>query len=127
MLEKTRVLLALAADYEAQGAHAQAAQCLAAAAADASELPVVLAQARLRLASLLLAHFDNAPEAKAALLTAVSERRWPLAATPPPRESVWPPPAWPAPSTPSTLLRPGPLLPTLSCRSRSCGRRRATT
>lgn len=71
MKEQNRLLFSLAADFEAQRAWAQAVKCLAPITADASELPAVVAQARLQLGALLLAHFDNFHEAKAVLLAAV--------------------------------------------------------
>lgn len=67
------LLLALADQFESQGAYAQAIKCLSPLCGETSgELPAVVAQARLRLARLLLAHFDNVQEAKSVLLTAVS-------------------------------------------------------
>jgi hypothetical protein len=66
-------LLLLAHQFAAQEAYQQAVQCLLAlCTTQTTELPSVLAQARLQLACLLLDHFDNLIEAKAVLLTAVS-------------------------------------------------------
>ncbi|KAL4452639.1 hypothetical protein ABPG75_008301 [Micractinium tetrahymenae] len=69
------LLLQLAADFEAQGAYAQAVQCLTPVCNASGELPAVVGQARLRCASLLLAHFDNVQEAKSILLTAENQLR----------------------------------------------------
>lgn len=66
------ILLQLAAEFEAQGAYAQAIKCLTPVCEAPGELPAVVGQASLRLARLLLAHFDNVPEAKSILLAAVS-------------------------------------------------------
>ncbi len=74
MLDSTRLLFALAEQFESQQAYAQAIKCLTPICSQGSEeLPTVVAQARLRVASLLLAHFDNFKEAKSLLLTAVRQ------------------------------------------------------
>lgn len=65
------ILLQLAAEFEARGAYAQAVKCLTPVCEATGQLPAVVGQASLRLARLLLTHFDNVPEAKAALLAAV--------------------------------------------------------
>lgn len=73
MKEQTRLLLQLAGEAEAAGDWARAIKCLAPVCADgAGELPTLVAQARLKSASLLLAHYDNLQEAKALLISAVS-------------------------------------------------------
>lgn len=68
------LLLQLAAEFEAQGAYVEAVKCLTPVSNASSELPAVVGQASLKLARLLLAHFDNVQEAKSILLKAV--RRW---------------------------------------------------
>ncbi|KAL4439010.1 hypothetical protein ABPG77_006947 [Micractinium sp. CCAP 211/92] len=69
------ILLQLAAEFEAQGAYAQAIKCLTPVCEAPGELPAVVGQASLRLARLLLAHFDNVPEAKSILLAAEKHLR----------------------------------------------------
>ena len=73
MRERSALLLREAHDWEQHGKHAVAIKCLAAVCDDASELPTVTAAARLELARLLLAHFDNVGQAKSALLSAVGD------------------------------------------------------
>ena len=92
MRQTSSVLFALAEQFEAQQAYAQAVKCLTPICSQSSgELPSVVALARLRLATLLLAHFNNCPEAKSLLLTAVSAPRHCLLlqqAAPPPSHAA---------------------------------------
>jgi hypothetical protein len=70
-MSTARLLLQLASQFESQHDYQQAVQSLTAVCSLGSELPSVLAQARLHLACLLLEHYDNFQEAKMLLLTAV--------------------------------------------------------
>ncbi|KAL4854744.1 RuBisCO large subunit-binding protein subunit alpha [Chlorella vulgaris] len=65
----------LASQFESQHDYQQAVQSLTAVCSLGSELPSVLAQARLHLACLLLEHYDNFQEAKMLLLTAEQDLR----------------------------------------------------
>ncbi|EFN51525.1 expressed protein [Chlorella variabilis] len=75
MLEQSRLLFILANQFASQQAYRQAVHCLTAICSQRSELPSVLALARLQLASLLLDRFDNFQEAKALLLIAEQDLR----------------------------------------------------
>ena len=79
MRERSALLLRLAHEWDERGAYAAAIKCLLPVCDDAGELPTVTAAARLQLARLLLAHFDNVVHAKSALLSAVRQiREWRL-------------------------------------------------
>ena len=73
-MEFSSHLFSLAAEFESQRAYAQAIKCLTPLCDPSRELPAVAALARLRIATLLLEHFDNLLEAKALLLAAVRPR-----------------------------------------------------
>ncbi|PRW61370.1 MAU2 chromatid cohesion factor-like protein [Chlorella sorokiniana] len=75
MLDRSALLLRLAREWEERGAYAAAIKCLMPVCDDAGELPTVTAAARLHLARLLLAHFDNVGHAKSALLAAEQDLR----------------------------------------------------
>ena len=84
MLDSSRLLFSLAEQFISQQAYQQAVKCLTPICSQSSELPSLVALARLQLASLLLEHFDNFQEAKAILLTAVGARQPPARRRPPP-------------------------------------------
>lgn len=75
MRERSALLLRLAHEWDERGAYAAAIKCLLPVCDDAGELPTVTAAARLQLARLLLAHFDNVVQAKSALLSAEQDLR----------------------------------------------------
>lgn len=118
MRSRSALLLRLAHDWEERGAYAEAIKCLSPVCDDAGELPTVTAAARLQLARLLLAHFDNVAQAKSVLLSTVGGGRregggpregWahcrPCATSRRPREpaSLHPLPATPTPPPCSNL------------------------
>ena len=72
MKETIAAVLAPAEQFAAEGQPAAAVKCLTPLCGDGSgALPAVVSAARLRLANLLLQHFDNVHEAKTVLLLAV--------------------------------------------------------
>ncbi|PSC74019.1 MAU2 chromatid cohesion factor-like protein [Micractinium conductrix] len=76
MKETIAAVLALAEQFAAEGQPAAAVKCLTPLCGDGSgALPAVVSAARLRLANLLLQHFDNVHEAKTVLLLAEQELR----------------------------------------------------
>ncbi|KAI3432577.1 hypothetical protein D9Q98_004126 [Chlorella vulgaris] len=74
-MSTARLLLQLASQFESQHDYQQAVQSLTAVCSLGSELPSVLAQARLHLACLLLQHYENFQEAKMLLLAAEQDLR----------------------------------------------------
>lgn len=125
MLDSSKLLFSLAEQFISQQAYQQAVKCLTPICSQSSELPSVVALARLQLASLLLEHFDNFQEAKAILLTAVGAgQRLAAAASPPPE--LWSPASTACRTACGS--RNSLLLPAVDdCRRMSCGRCRATT
>lgn len=126
MLDSSRLLFSLAEQFISQQAYQQAVKCLTPICSQSSELPSVVALARLQLASLLLEHFDNFQEAKAILLTAVGARQRLPAVTAAfrrcRRRGILR-----AVSAKEPSLGSLPPLPALDCRRTSCGRLRAIT
>lgn len=72
-MKASDVLLHLAADFVQQKRYVEAVKCLQ-PVSESSELPVAKVKARLALAQLLLAHFDNEAEARQQLKQAVRGR-----------------------------------------------------
>lgn len=71
-MKASDVLLQLAADFVQQKRYVEAVKCLQ-PVSESSELPMTKVKARLALAQLLLAHFDNEAEARQQLKQAVSD------------------------------------------------------
>ena len=127
MLDSSRLLFSLAEQFISQQAYQQAVKCLTPICSQSSELPSVVALARLQLASLLLEHFDNFQEAKAILLTAVGARQRLPACTAAVRRCRRRHGVLRAALSISSTWPPLPPLPVFYCRRTSCGRRRAIT